>query len=190
MFRPGRMLKRGTVNLEQEWDPAPIRPLWAAEHRRIGILWACCWYFDTECLGGLMTQQKKGSRSCLYMSMRVPFPGCKTPCPWAYFCASCCGVFLTLMVIPECACACLTRLDDILPSIRGGCLPQPRSSLAVTILVSDSNAHHLPVEPTPCPTGREPTARPVTPWAHCNNFAGGLNPPGTLSNEDKWPSHF
>ncbi|MGL5708639.1 MAG: hypothetical protein ACRDDF_10315, partial [Aeromonas sp.] len=49
-------------------DPAPIRPNQATEHRRIGILWACCWYFDTEWLIGLMTQKKKGSRSCLYMS--------------------------------------------------------------------------------------------------------------------------
>lgn len=171
--RPGRMLKRGTVNMEQEWDPAPIRPRWVAEHRRIGILWACCWYFDTECLGGLMTQQKKGSRSCLYMSMRVPFLGCKTPCPWAYFCASCCGVFLTLMVIPECACACLTRLDDILPSIRGGCLPQPRSSLAVTILAfciycsSHAPSRH-PVKPK---TGLAPSLRPIL-IAYCNFFAG------------------
>jgi hypothetical protein len=63
---------RGTVRLEQEQDPAPIRPNQATEHRRIGILWACCWYFDTEWLIGLMTQKKKGSRSCLDMFMRAP----------------------------------------------------------------------------------------------------------------------
>lgn len=57
--------------MEQEQDLAPTRPKVTTEHRRIGILWACCWYFDTEWLIGLMTPTKKGSRSCLDMFMRL-----------------------------------------------------------------------------------------------------------------------
>ena len=63
------------------------------------------------------------------------------------------------MLDPECACACLTHADNIRSSFWGGCLPQPRSSLAVTILVSDPLAHHLPAEPTPCPPERQQLAR-------------------------------
>ncbi|MBP8773139.1 MAG: hypothetical protein KBH25_07705, partial [Aeromonadaceae bacterium] len=47
-----------------------------------------------------------------------------------------CGHPDLVLVVPECACACLTRRDRILPSCRGVCIPQPHPAPEmVTILI-------------------------------------------------------
>ena len=121
---------RGTVRLEQEQDPAPIRPNQATEHRRIGILWACCWYFDTEWLIGLMTQKKKGSRSCLDMFMRVPSLAANHPVRGdtsAHHIFVCGHPDLNWSILNVRVLA-LTHGDDIRSSLWGGCIPLPGSS--------------------------------------------------------------
>jgi len=92
-----------------------------------------------------MTQKKKGSRSCLDMFMRVPSLAANHPVRGdtsAHHIFVCGHPDLNWSILNVRVLA-LTHGDDIRSSLWGGCIPQPGSSWAVTILVFQSFACHL-----------------------------------------------